>query len=324
MSDRFQLLTYAEVRARQKNAPPFLVPGLVSAHLTGLIGEPYAGKSSVATNLVASALTGGEFLGRPWARRPDRAVVVCTDPGLVDEYTNRLADLAEAAGREDYGTVVFLERAPRTVDDWEEFATDARIGSGTLVVVDNLSGVVDTNNAQEVRPFLEAVTDVCVTARRAPVVIAAHSSSKTGFNGRKPKGALGLTSISGAFRLELRISRNPDGSIVTVDTQGNQLPEPERLVLHRGPAGAADLQLESSVGLRQLTEKRSAATYDKRADMAAFVVAECQGQNKAATAVALARRFGGTAGSHGKWLQPSGPLGQMLTHDGGRWAPVEG
>ncbi|MEW1955143.1 AAA family ATPase [Terrabacter sp. NPDC080008] len=312
-----KLMSHAEVLSRGAGSAPFLVPGLVSADLTGVIGEPYAGKSSLVVNLVNGALTTGDFLGRRFTRRPERAVLVCTDAGLADEYARRLEELAGPGS--DFGSVIYAERAPRSPDGWEGFAQKARIGSGTLVVVDNLSGVVDTNNAQEVRPFLAAVVDVCVTARRAPVVVVAHSSAKPGFNGRKAKGPMGLTSISGAFRLELRVAAGSGGAL-TVETKGNQIREPERLCLTRGSAGAGDLHVTSSEPLSESAARRQTKTLDQRADMARFVVEQCQGLSKADAAAALARTFGGSSGTHAKRLQPSQPLGQQLVHQDGSWA----
>ena len=303
-----QPYTLAQIRARRRD--PFRVPGLVHSALTGFVGEPYAGKSSLSANLIASAMLRTDFLGLPWDEHPDRIVLVCTDPGNAAEYSDRLDELGAP---DDGHRVVVFEAAP-TAPEWANIRKDFTLTPKSLVLVDNLLGVApDVNSTKDVAGFFDSVQHhLC--HHGVAVVVVAHKSEKSGLHG-KSRVPMGSTGISAKFRHVVYVDPR-EGNGVALRVRGNQVAGEHVWSLSRGDA-AADLRVVSSEAV--VPRDRARETFERNAAIADFIVTQCQGLNKTQAAAKAAGQFALSHGTVAKHLQPGGPLGQLVERTGSGW-----
>ncbi len=307
-----QPYTLAQLRAGRRD--PFRVPGLVHSSLTGFVGEPYAGKSSLSANLIASAVQGADFLDVPWDEHPDRIVLVCTDPGNAAEYSDRLEELGVT---DDDGRVVVFESAPMS-EGWADVRQDFALTPSSLVIVDNLMGVSpDVNSTKDVGGFFDAVQHHLCTHGVAVVVIA-HKSEKYGERG-KARTPMGSTAISAKFRHVVYVDPR-EGSGIALRVRGNQVSGEQLWTLSRG-GGAADLHVTSTEAV--VPRNRSKEIHDRNANVADFLVTECGGLSKKDAAAKAAPVFHLTPGTLEKHMGPSGPVGTLVRREGSEWVRRE-
>lgn len=314
------ILSRRDVRLRQR--PPFAVAGLIHRSLTGIVGEPYIGKSALVALLVSTALARSEFLGRPWNSDVAGVLLVGTDASSADEYESRLTETGLLS--EDDPRVHYLERFPSDQSQWEEVVDQLDIGDDWVVVIDNLTGVIpDLNSTKDVHDFFQLI-ESSLCALGTCVIVVAHKSEKTGERG-KSRTPMGSTGISARLRHVLYLDLK--SKELTLTAKGNGVPEGEELKLRRGGRGAADYEVLSAVPVSQSDRQRDKATLDKRAEIARWVVANCQGMSKTEAAEAISARSGGSVSTHQKNLQPSRALGKLLVCEGGpdgrRWTTTE-
>lgn len=302
-------LSLEDMIRRAEARPPFRVPGLIHSALTGVAGEPFVGKSSLATHLVISGIRGESFLGVPWESKPDRILLALTDPGAVEEYGDRFktAGLVSGELRTHEGAV--------SAGGWAELRQDQSfpLTDHSLVVIDTLTGCLpDLNSITDAYDFFGEVTaELC--AHGVAVVVLMHMSEKRGKDGYRMRVPMGTTSISSHIRHRLTLTRAPGGG-VSVTTTGNQATE-ELDIVARQRKHAADWEVISA-GPRV---KREKATLDRNAEIADWVVAECQGSNKTAAADKVAKQFGLTRATAKKRLQPSQSVGKLVELRGSEW-----
>ena len=312
------ILTLHEVLERQRSRPSFRVPGLIHGTLTGLVGEPAAGKSALAVCLIASGLaSGGTFLGRSWAERPDRVVLCTTDAGGLAEYANRLNEL----GVSDMATadrLHLVEDPPTATAGWAAIRQRTGLTSRSLVIIDNLTGFMpDINSTKDAHAFFGAIRAALIQ-HGVGVVVVAHKSEKFGERG-KARTPMGTTAISAYLRHAVFVDRATEG--VRLTTWGNECPAPEVLHLVRKGSSAAAYEVVAEELASATAARRRAETMDERAAIADWVVGHCQGKNKTATAKEIANHFGGTEGTYLKRLQPQQPIGHLLdfSHEDLSW-----
>lgn len=303
-------ISLSEAIGRAEAMPPFRVPGLVHSALTGISGEPFVGKSSLIAHLVVSGLSGAPFLGVDWTVRPDRFLVLCTDPGGVNEYGKRFQDAGLSGDRED--RLHLLESVGVTNEWWERLRTNPSLplSSQSVVIVDNLTGAVDDlNDGQGTGAFFAQINEeLCRFG--IGVVLTLHRSDKRGASGYKPTVPMGHTGISGAVRHRLDLTRS-NGS-VRLTTRGNQASDRLDITFRQGEH-AADMVISSS----ESRASRPKETLDKNRAKVDFLLANPSAVTKKDKAALLATQFGGRASGYEKALQPSRPLGQLLAAGGG-------
>lgn len=312
-----RIRTRLEVKAEAR--PPFRVPGLIHSALTGIVGEPYAGKSGLASHLIASGLLGTPFLDVGWDTAPDQVVLVSTDPGSDHEYNGRFDQL----GLEDSEPRLSFVDPPAGSLGWGAMRDHLALTPASLVVVDNVTGFVpDINSTKDVYGFFDPIErELC--AFGVAVVVIAHKSEKSGPHG-KSRTPMGSTAISAKFRHVVYVDRIAGGQRLRLSTDGNECEARQTVLLDRGVHAAAFTVAEAGPTATRSREL-DRARLDRNADMAAWVLTECQGRNKTETAAALSAKFGGQPSGHAKNLQPGRPLGHLLDFDavGLRWARKE-
>lgn len=261
-----------------------------------IYGRSNVGKSYLVSSMLLSLmLDGREFLGMQPTNRTKvwRPAILWTDPGSDEEYAERI--YPELPKEAELG-IFHVGRTTR-VDEWEVLADHLITEGFNFVVVDNLQGVTgDTNESATVTTVFDGLTKL--TNRGVPVVVLHHESEKGKVvAGASPMGTSTAVQKSRAW-IQVRQSnrRNLRGGNTVLVIQSNALSQPQQLVaepltgpayrvLDRGPWVTQDTE-------KKPKEKRGKPTYDERADMARWVVNNCQGKGLNATASALAEKFG--------------------------------
>lgn len=300
---------------------PFIVEGIISASSTLIYGEAKVGKSFLVSSLVASLVTGSDFLGREVEDRDWKVAICWTDDDGVAEYGERIAtvlpDGIEPAVR-FYGLPVM-----RTRRHWEALFARVMADGSNFLVIDNLSqasrGSLNDDNA--VKDFFDGVR--IFTRAGIPVVIVGHSSEKRSDTGNKSDLPLGSSVISQSVRWRCFYSRSRGK--VNVRFSGNHA-EAHSMTLDHG-VGARFTVVEKKDAQavkdeqQERTRTRDSATLDRNADIARWVVAECQGKGRNAAAEAIAGQFGGTLSTAKTHLSKRSAYGCLLAPlPGNRWA----
>jgi len=313
------LYTLAELRAVRK--PPFRVPGLIHRDLTGIAGVPYAGKSALAASL-AMGVVGGSFLGRDWLTPPDRVLLVCADVGTHLQMGDRLVGMGMA---ETTTGVVVTPTAPAKAGAWAALSDRAGLTPSSLVIIDNLSAIVpDYNDSKACGEFFGCLRDAFIS-KGISVVVLLHMTEKATQYGPARLQPLGSTAISASLRHVIYVVPKGDG-VLEVVTRGNDLEEPVALTVQMlsGAGGPSGFTVMDEVLVRERgasrKAKRATETLDRRAQKADWIVTNCQGRSKKATAEALAAKFGGAVSTYAKDLQPGRALGKMVVLEATAWS----
>jgi hypothetical protein len=299
---------------------PWVFQDTVCSSVTMIYGRSNVGKSYLVASMILSLLVDGrEFLGMEPTDRTKlwRPAILCTDPGSEEEYGKRIHPEVD-------GGEVDLYYVGRTVHDaeWSALAELLLLQGTNFVVLDNLMGATgDSNEAAHVSMVFDGLAKL--TRRGVPVVVLHHESEKgKSAAGAAPMGASASVQKSRAWiQVRQTTRRQLRGGNTALVIQSNSLEQPLQLVaeplagpnyrvLNRGPWAPAD-----SEDSKPAKEKRSSETYDERAEMALWVVEECQGKGLNATATALSAKFGKSQATCKEQLM-RGALSQLLTRVG--------
>ncbi|MCF8611718.1 AAA family ATPase [Gordonia sp. HY285] len=292
--EMFPGVTLAEALERGKNEDDWVVPGLISATTTLLYGEAKIGKSWMVSALVGSLLTGSEFLGVKPEDRPYSVGVFATDDRGESEYSGRIGTICPD---DDDERLRLYQMPPMTPEGWESLATVVRSHGHNVVIIDNLSQALQPggsiNDDPTVRAFFDGVRKLIRSG--VAVVIVGHTSDKAGMNGYKPTTPLGSSVISQMVRWKLFIWKTKNKNL-GVKSSGNLGYKSEGVV--RSEAGARFTVLSwRTEDDRELAEqKRSKETLDRNAEIASWVVENCQGMSRNKSAETVAAHFDGTEG----------------------------
>lgn len=301
----------------------FLVEGLIHGRATMIAGAPEAGKSHLTSSLAAALIRGeGEWLGHKVAGGPKRVAFGLTDPDSEEETIDRFERLDVDHAAYNLGLI------ERTSDPayWPRILDALKSADADVFILDNVLGAIpgDINSQRDAVAFLDGLT---LISRNGISVIACHHTSKPGqFSTRSPMG-------SRAFEAWTRSvvyldKRKPSGKRV-LTAEGNRQADLSMTLTFDPEAVSGDFfavesvkaqpEIVAEVEARKTTRDR--ATYDKNADVARWVVSNCQGLSKKDTAAKIATRFGGSEGTAEKNLAGSGKAyGVLLGWDAGRWA----
>lgn len=204
--------TFAVVPSRSLTAAEgtqWLIAGLVPRRgVTLLVGEPFAGKSSVAAVMSACVAAGEAFAGREVEQ--GRTLYVSADRG-ADEAATCPTLAARAVGLHDG-----LDMLEHGIDlanekDVEQLVTVIKRHSVKLLVLDCLRALasgIDENSSKELAPVRRAVTRL---AEDCAVVLVHHSGrSKPGRETR----ARGSSELDAMSRSVLVLTKGSDESLV--------------------------------------------------------------------------------------------------------------
>lgn len=298
VATRFPHTSLRDAYARAKQSEKWVFPDTVCSSVTLLYGRSNVGKSYlVASMLLSLMFEGRDFLGmqptdtgKPW-----RPAILWTDPGSDEEYAERICeDLPEG---EDVDVPMIHVGRTTTAAEWEAL-TDHLISQGhNFVVVDNLMGVTgDTNESGVVTTVFDGLTRL--VNRGVPVVLLHHESEHGAANPGAPPMGASVTVQKSRVWVQVRqtAKRKLRGGNTALIVQGNALSQPQQVVteplpgphyrvLNRGPWEA---KTEAEDKPKQ---KRKQETYDRNADMAQWIVDNCQSKGTNAAAQAVAEKF---------------------------------
>jgi hypothetical protein len=318
-AELFDVMTFDEALEEADKVEPWLVPGLISSGSTLIYGQAKVGKSFLVSALIASLMSGDPFLGQPVPQDREFSVAVCwADDGDRATYARQIREvLPEGTGAQ----VRFYTMPPMTPDRWDALYDLVVENQHSLVVLDNLTQIIDGNiNSQEdVNRFFAGVRRF--TRAGIPVVIVGHSSDKVGQNGYAPDKPMGSSTIRGSVRWLCYVKRSNRGNL-TLTFSGN-VAEPHKVTVKHGVGARFEVvstldneQVEAEAENRK--RQRDARTLDKNQQMAEFVVANCQGLSGRQAAEKLAAEFGGKASTLQSSLSARA-LSHLLDNVDGRW-----
>ncbi|WP_345711466.1 AAA family ATPase [Kineococcus glutinatus] len=327
-SDPWTAYTLAELLTRAERLPTFVVPNLLARGMNLYSGQPKAGKSCVAVNLVHAAVTGDEFLGAHRLVREDgtgvfrRVLVLSTEIGGDLEYGERLRDLGTPL--DTTALQVLNLHEPLDRDRWAVLAHQIRADAETLVVLDNLTmaGEEDLTDEKSVRTVMDGLGRMVRSG--ATVVVVAHESDWGGAQKSRP---LGHTVISSSVRCKVSIAKpHPDDDEnLTLTSKGNR----QRTHVTRLRRGAceAELTVVEETEAEELAEQRTArkrardeGTKDRNREIAEAVVRDCQGMNQSQVAAHLAEKFALKVTTAATNLSRGAQYGALLVRDGSSWS----
>ncbi len=266
-------LDQAQVAAEMEES--FIVDGLITTGTTLLYGEPDAGKSLMASGLIKSLVTGESFLERKVLST--RSVAVCwSDDRAYAEYAQRI----RAVLPKGYGEQVMFYQMPimRDASAWDRLFNSISNRGHDMVIFDVLSQIIDgdINDGPAVARFFDGVRKF--TRENIPALVLAHSSEKKGPHGKSDL-PMGHTSIRGYSRMNIFLSRAETG-IWTARVRGKWA-DTSKITFK----GASEFNvpqfviLEEKDGeeLRGKARDRSSAVMNNRAEIARWIVTNCQG-----------------------------------------------
>jgi hypothetical protein len=310
----------------KENVRRFLVDGILCDSSTLLVGEPKAGKSLFTAGLIASLLTGREFLGREVAVPEGgwRIAVWHTDDDSDKEYLDRIESVIPY---ESFKDSLFLYEVSGRVGcaEWESIRDVVMTDGCNLVIFDNMIQALtgSVNDDVVVRDFFHGVR-VCVR-NRIPVLIVTHSSEKIGEKGRKPQGPMGNTQISAAVRWQINLSRTTSG-IWTLAGKGS-IGDPGEIKFNAPVHDVPRYEVTTEATgeeKRSKARQRSKTTLDRNAEIAHFVVSECQGFNQKETAKRIAAKWSiYKASTCEKNLSQKLGFGTLVERQGTTWTYAE-
>lgn len=290
----FDVLSYKEALKMADEGETWIVDNVIGSATTLIYGEAKSGKSFLVSALIKSLATGTDFLGKPVP--PGRAfnVAVCwTDDRGAQEYSERIRTVMPE-GQEPNARFYQLP-IMRTSEMWHALYERVLADGQNFVVIDNMAQTLDgsVNDDAVIRGFFEGVR--LFVRAGIPVVVVAHSSDKSGVNGRKPETPMGSAYISQAVRWRVFARRSRKGNM-TLKFMGNHA-EPYEMTLHHG-AGARfevlDLKTPEAVkaNAEGAARQRSGQRLDANAKIAEWVVTNCQDLSQRKAAEKLAAETG--------------------------------
>jgi len=159
--DRFPIVVPLDTIEREE--VEWLWAGRIpKGRLTGLVGDPEAGKSTLALEIAAHVTTGKPLLGDDQGRDPGGVLLLTAEDGLGDTVRPRLEDMGANIGRVHVLSAVRnrtgQEDMPSLVDDMPALNFCLAHGDYSLVIIDPVNAylgrTVDTHRDAPLRSVL--------------------------------------------------------------------------------------------------------------------------------------------------------------------------
>lgn len=319
----------------------FIVDGVISSATTLLYGESKVGKSYLGCALIAAMVTGDEFLGKPVEDRPWKVAILATDDRAEREYGKRIRTVLP----EGFRPAIKTFRLPimRNLNKWQSIHKRILEQGYNFVVIDSLTQSINgtINSDETIREFFDGVR--LFVNSGIPVLVIAHSSEKTGMNGKSDL-PLGSSSITQSVRHRVYAYRQ--NGKVYLKFKGNHIAEEYRITLApgagarftvleektlaavkaEGDAKRAEARAKKDQDQEQKKEQRERGTLDKNARIVDYIIEKCQGMKSSTVAEKLSQEFGGSKTTYTSNLSGKRAYGAMVECDTNnyRWTKVEG
>lgn len=285
--------TISEVLA--SNGPDWLIEGWLASSATMVDGSPESGKSSLVASMAAAVASNGTWLDVPVTTdRPGPVIVITTDPSDGGQWAIKGRDLGVAD--DTWELITF------SPERWDYYADLTEGVQSRLLVFDNItSGIEGPINEADPSSLLGPLGRI--VSAGTPVVVIAHSGKSAG------PGPMGPTAYKAWRRHGIHVSGTGDRR--TLKRAGNLGSWPDVVVSGTARGAAVEYKLEET----QKSRNRSSQWLDRNAEIAHWVVANCQGKGVNAVGKLVAAQFGGAEGSRQTSLK-SGPLSKLLSRSG--------
>jgi AAA domain len=315
VATRFPRTTLREAYELSKQTERWVFPETICSSVTLLYGRSGAGKSwLVASMLLALLINGREFLGMQ-PTDPNKIwkpAILWTDPGSNQEYAERM---------HLHGVEVdtFYIGMTTWAAEWKALAEHLLAEGYNFVVLDNLMGATgDTNDAKAQTIVFDGLT--ILTSQGVPVVVIDHETEKGKITlGATPMGR-GVAIQKSRMWIQVRktAKRQLRGGNTALIIQGNALPRPMQIVAETlaGPDYHVLKHLPWDSTDQNDDKPEPAPLDDKNAQIAAWVVNNCQGAGLNATAEKIAAEFGLGVDTRRQHLMKNGCLGKLLRRTG--------
>lgn len=314
--EKFPTYTLAEATAAAEEQDNWLVPGLIGSTSTLVYGEAKIGKSWLIAHLIGALMNRGEFLG---VQVPDKeySVGVCyTDDAGHREYAQRIGTAVEGTDHAVtlYGLGIMKQ------DDWDALHLVVKAAGHDVLIIDNLTQILDGSIIDDdvirrcfngIRRFIQ---------EGIPVIVVGHSTDSPSKNGWKPNRPMGSAAISQSVRWLMQLRTAKDGNL-DLKTYGN-IDYGRTLTVKPGEGARFTIVKTDEKSGTSKTRNRSKEMLDRNADMARFVVENCQGMSRNKAALALADNFKGSDGTYRNSLS-RGPLSKLVKQTGTNWELLE-
>jgi AAA domain len=272
--------------------PDWLIDEWLVSSATMVTGQPECGKSSLVASMAAAVSQRDEWLGAAVSTSKSGPVaIVVTDPSDEIQWAKKAVEL----GVDDWEIIRF---SPERWGGITDLATSMEC---PLLVFDNITGAIEEGTINEADPNAILRPLGLIIAEGTPVVVIHHSDK----SGRKDP--MGPTAYKAWRRHGIHISGT--GERRTLAREGNFGRFPD-VVVHGTAQGAA---VEYKVAEGQSSRNRSLERLDQNAEIARWVVENCQGVSMNKVADRIAREFPEIKASTRRQHLLKGPLSKMLS-----------
>lgn len=277
------------------NGPDWLIEGWLASSATMVDGSPESGKSSLVAGMAAAVATGTPWLGAPVTTdRNGPVVVIATDPSDRGQWAKKGHDLG--VPDDAWELIAF---SPERWDAYEDLADGLQ---ARLLVFDNVTSGIE-GSINEADPTLILGPLGRISSAGTPVVAIAHSGKQGG------PGPMGPTAYKAWRRHGIHVRGTGDRR--TLKRAGNLGSWPDVVVIGAAHGAAVKYTLASE----DQKPNRSTTRLDENAEIAQWIVANCQNNGVNEVGKLVSEEFGGTPGSRRTSLK-SGALSKLLKRQG--------
>jgi len=287
--------------------PDWLIDGWLVSSATMVTGLPECGKSSLVASMAAAVSRRDEWLGAEVSTsRNGPVAIVVTDPSDEIQWAKKAIEL----GVDDWEIIRF---SPERWGGIEDLATSMEC---PLLVFDNITGAIKQGTINEADPNAILRPLGLIIAEGTPIVVIHHSDR----SGRK--GPMGPTAYKAWRRHGIHIDGS--GERRTLNREGNFGRFPDVVVYGTARGAAVEYKLAESQPTPR--SNRSPERLNENAEIARWVVSDCQGKGVNEVGKLVAAKFGGKEGSRQTSLK-RGALSKLLKRsgEGGStvWSPIK-
>ncbi|WP_373195277.1 AAA family ATPase [Mycobacterium marinum] len=285
--------------------PDWLIDGWLVSSATMVTGQPECGKSSLVASMAAAVSRRDHWLGAEVSTsRSGPVAIVVTDPSDEIQWAKKALDLEV----EDWEIIKF------SPERWEGIGELATSMECPLLVFDNITGAIEEGTINEADPNAILRPLGLIIAEGTPVVVIHHSDK----SGRKDQ--MGPTAYKAWRRHGIHITGSGERRTLTREGNFGRFPD---VVVHGTARGAA---VEYTQAEGQSSRNRSPDRLDQNAEIARWVVTDCQRKGVNEVGKLVAAKFGGKEGSRQTSLK-RGALSKLLKRrgEGGstEWSLIE-
>jgi hypothetical protein len=304
-------LSYLRFRAGAKTVddlidsagPDWLIEGWLATSATMVAGAPESGKSSLVASMAAAVASGEPWLGTPVSsERRGPVVVIGSDPSDISQWAKKAQALSVPA---DAWELIDFDRKR-----WEVYEELAAELESRLLVFDNITSALDGPiNDADPSAILGPLKRIATAG--TPVVVIAH----TGKGGSKDP--MGPTAYKAWRRHGIHVAGSGDRPR-KLTRAGNVGIWPDVVVNGAAIGSAVEYQLAEGSTSKP---NRSSSWLDQNAEIADWVVKNCQGVGVNEVGKRVAAEFGGAVSSWKTALKQDA-LCKVLNREGERGSTV--